>query len=518
MIPDGVELPSAAEPAVVAVLPTGLVVARTPDFGAAVDVLINGRRVWSAPVPAGAEPVTLAWPPALLPFLDGTADVRLQDPATGVVVATGSARLGTSSEPITVADERGRRLAINKWGNLGIALEGADTGLAERMLTRAQDLVALLAADGWTPFVVGGTLLGAARAGALLPNDDDIDLAVLMPDGSHPADLVLESFRLQRLVESQGLLVVRHSASHLQVTWLFEDGSADHYVDIFLAFYRDGWFYEPLAMQVPAEAVAIEPLSSITIEGHELPAPADIEGWLAACYGPGWRVPDPTFRFDVPLRTRRRFWNWFGNYDLHRIFWSGPGRLRDELPEDPEALLSLFPQDSVVVDVGSGRAAMSRRLAEAGHPTIAVDFALPAVQAAAGVRGVRARRANLNDTSDVLDLAADLLRDGRSASYYCGHTYEGLSGDGKANLLLLLQHTLTAGAVAVLDFYTAITGDFVFEDPTTWHVEPEDLERDARARGLAVERLSSGTRETPHGSRPWVRCRITKAVTGTETA
>jgi len=254
--------------------------------------------------------------------------------------------------------------------------------------------------------------------------------------------------------------------------------------------------------------VAIEPLSSIPIEGHPLPAPADIEGWLAACYGPGWRVPDPTFSFDVPLRTRRRFWNWFGTFDLHRLYWSSPGRLVSEEPADADALIDLFPGGGVVVDLGSGGGAASRRLAAAGLDTVAVDFALPAVQLAATLDGVRARRANLNDTSDILDLAVELLRSGRGASFYAGHTYDGLSGEGKENVLLLLQHVLGDDDIAVFDVHTELPPEFRFEDPSTWHVDLDEFARAAERHALVVETVGGGRRDTENGSRAWSRCLV----------
>jgi SAM-dependent methyltransferase len=507
-------MPVPGVPGELQVLPDGLVLSGGLPVGGPLDVHINGRRVWSPSVEAGSGPVELIWPPALLPYLDGSAAVELRSPADGALVAAGTGRLGRSDLPVSLVDDRGRRLVVTKWGNVGVSIEGADEDLTERMLTRATALIDDLRVDGWIPFIVGGTLLGAARSGNVLPHDDDIDLAVLLPEGSNPADLVLESFRLQRMLEARGYVIVRHSAAHLQITFLFDGGVTDHYIDIFLAWYRDGWFYEPLAMQVPAAAVSIEPLRSIRLGGRDFPAPADVDGWLAACYGPGWRTPDPSFRFDVPLRTRRRFWTWFGNFNLHRTYWTRPGAALSGEAEVTDALLAEFPAGGLVVDLGSGDGAASRRFAEAGHQVLAVDFEFLAIAAAEAVPGVRARRVNLNDDSDVLDLAVELISSGRTVSFYAGHTYEGLSGEGKRNVLRLLRWTMSPESVAVFDCWSELPDDFLFEDPTTWHVEFEDLEHDAAIARCEAILVDEGSRLTPHGQRQWLRARMSRRLEG----
>ncbi|BDZ45914.1 LicD family protein [Naasia aerilata] len=504
----------APAPGEVRVLPEGIVLAQ--GLSGPVDVHINGHRVWSPALPAATGPVELSWPPALLPYLVGTAEVELRNPIDGSLLAAGSGRFGDSDAPIELVDDHGRRLVVTKWGNVGVSIEGADEELGARMLHRATVLIDDVRADGYVPFIVGGTLLGAARSGNVLPHDDDIDLAVLLPADSSPADLVLESFRLQRLLEQRGYAIVRHSAAHLQITFLFDGGVTDHYIDIFLAWYRDGWFYEPLAMQVPAEAVAIEPLTTVKLGGLDFPAPADVDGWLAACYGPGWRTPDPSFRFEVPLRTRRRFWNWFGNFNLHRTYWTRPGAALSGDARVTDDLLAWLPPRGLVVDLGSGDAGASRWFAEAGFDVLAVDFEFLAI-AAAEAAGVRARRTNFNDDSDVLDLAVDLIRTGKPVSFYAGHTYEGLSAEGERNILRLLRWTMSEGSVAVFDCWSEIAGAYRFEDPTTWHVDFEDIARNAHLARCSATLVEEGVRATPHGPRSWQRTRLTRLPEGEST-
>ena len=72
------------------------------------------------------------------------------------------------------------------------------------------------------------------------------------------------------------------------------------YVDVFVAFYSDGVFYQLGNRSGGLPRSAVTPTSTIVLEGVELPAPADPEAMLAFVYGPGWRVPDPSFRFADP--------------------------------------------------------------------------------------------------------------------------------------------------------------------------------------------------------------------------
>ena len=54
---------------------------------------------------------------------------------------------------------------------------------------------------------------------------------------------------------------------------------------------------------------------------RRLPVPADPERLLAATYGDGWRVPDPSFRYDTPRWMSRRFGGWFGGLMTDRKHW-----------------------------------------------------------------------------------------------------------------------------------------------------------------------------------------------------
>ena len=97
----------------------------------------------------------------------------------------------------------------------------------------------------------------------------------------------------------------------------------------------------------PFEREWIFPLGTTTLEGRTLPAPARPEPLLEAMYGPGWKVPDPAFKFEKSDAAQRRFDNEYEQYQAaveryRRARTSrpsyddrGPDRYQDNGYDDP---------------------------------------------------------------------------------------------------------------------------------------------------------------------------------------
>lgn len=478
-----------------------------------VDIVIDGHRVWSTtPAAPGADGrIRLDWPAALVPFMKGRATISVLDSGTGEVIARAVGQIGRSKAPVVVADGEGRWLAVNKWQRLGASLEEDHTGLRERLLARSRVLVDQLEQLGYVACITGGTLLGAVRRGDILPNDDDIDLSVLLT-ASHPADLSLDSFRLEDQLVELGYLVVRHSNAHLQVTFLHASGEADHYVDIFSAFYRsEEEFCQPFHVRSNVPRSSLLPVRSMPLGGIAFPVPAVPEAWLASCYGPTWQTPDPSFRFDTPPATRRRFDGWFGSQDMNRLYWEGAyTRMGDRRQVDGDArhlrdLAGLLPADAPVVDLGCGTAVNSEAIAVRGHDVIGVDYsfnALVLARASSAREAVDLRYLNLYDRRRVLEFGAELVRSGRSWHVNIGQVLAGLTVEGRQNVLLLLRLILRDGAFAVATFDTNHTAWRLRDDnPETWHLPVDWLRAEAARQKLSVEIVATSSRRTKHGRR-----------------
>ncbi|GAB3612420.1 hypothetical protein GCM10027415_07600 [Humibacter ginsengisoli] len=436
----------------------------------------------------------LDWPVNLRPMLAGSTNITVVKAATEDVVARGTVSFDHSATRTAVVDRRGRWLAINKWGNLGVPLESQKKGARERLLNRAHRLIEDLSGLGFRPFLSSGSLLGAIRNGRFLPHDDDIDLGNVT-DTQHPADLVIESERIERALAGLGYTVVRHTHAHLQIVFLHKEGDLDHYIDIFTAYFDpDGTFNQPFSIRGELPREALEPFVGIELEGNSYPSPAVPEKWLELNYGRGWRTPDPGFQFGIPEDTRRRFDSWFGSFNLHRDFWEarhGGAAITDS--RDCAFVLETLattPANSVVVDIGAGTSRTAQRVHDSGRSAIVADFSLPALFAQAAVEGARQGDAvylNLNDRHRVLEFALERIADGRQTSLVFEHVLEGLDGDGRENAVLLMHWILSGTAVAAVTFDTDLPDDHAFEDPTSWHLPVDEFIAMTNAHDLAAE-------------------------------
>jgi SAM-dependent methyltransferase len=476
-----------------------------------VDILIDGSRVWSTtlPPPDQRGRRRLLWPLQLAKRVRGRGVVTVRDSSTAVLLAEARVRIGRKRGPFDIRDGQGRRLSVNKWHRLGPTFEGDDSGGQARLLARSRLLATQLEELGYLAYITGGTLLGAVRSGEMLPHDDDTDFGVLF-DATDPADLALASYRMEDELAALGYTVVRHSAAHLQITFFSATGSIENYIDIFSAFCRpDGEFCQPIHVrgQLPREAIL--PLTTLTLGGVEFPSVAEPERWLELCYGPGWRTPDPSFRFVTPLPTRRRFESWFGSQNLNRVYWEAyyAALGADEPSGDDRFLRTLLARlepGADVLDLGCGTGQLTKALAAEGHRAHGVDYSYAALALARAkpVPGARFSHLNLYDRRRVLELAAEIVRSGTSIRVTARDLLTGLTEEGRENVLLFLRLVLPGDGFALATIDTDYSVRWYRGDnPETWHLPLAGLRREAAAQDLEVEVLRRGRRSTDFGIR-----------------
>ena len=488
--------------------PRGLTLPDLTDDVRSVDICFGEHRVWSIDLRDREEAPTqaLPWPPVLQPHLSGSTDVVLRRSGDGQEL--GRATVAFTEEPheTRIVDAEGIPLAINKWGRLGKTLEAGNVGVQERILDRTEEVVAHLVDMGLRPFVVGGTLLGGIREGALLPHDDDADVAYLSAL-TNPADVAREGFEVGHRLQRLGYELVRHSATHMQLYFRSDSGAVDHYVDVFTAFFSDdGNINQPFHVRGPLREDQMLPFGTVAIAGREFPAPADPDAWLVINYDENWRTPIPGYHLGTPRSTSRRFQSWFGSYHFKRDFWN---EFYDGATpqQDPDARWAsgaawiLARRDTLaaptVLDLGAGAGSLSAGLARGsadarGPRVIATDYATAALAAARGraADAPEAERFEVAHLNLYRTLSLDVFRrlgiDG-PVDIVANHLLEQLGHLARANAMRLIRMALRSGGTAVATVFGEHAPDVSFDDPSTWHLSRFDLAREAKAFGLGIE-------------------------------
>ena len=479
-----------------------------PPGTASIDVAFDGLRIWSIDVrditPDPGTPMTLEWPDALQPHLTGSTRVSVADSATGAELWAIETAFDGAAHRTSVVDTQGAHLAVNKWGRLGVALEDMGADVQALILQRATELIAFLDARGLRPFVVGGTLLGAVREQALLPHDDDADIAYLSQH-TNPADVAIEAFWLGHELEAAGYRIMRHSAAHMQLLFRAREDSphpVDYYIDVFTAFFTaDGLVNQPFHVRGEMREEQMLPFVPVRIGQTEFPGPADTDRWLTINYDANWRTPIPGYRLETPLETRLRFDGWFGAFNLHREYWdeeyteASPAFVRGAAAwaAGREWLAAGEARSGTIIDLGCGAGELTRQLA-AQRPTrrvIGADFSDAALaRAALGLEGPDHGAApewvhvNLYRAT-ALALAHDL---GVAAPFdlVANHVFEQIGHHGREWAWRLARMALRSGGSARFTFHGKHAENVRFEDPTGWHLTREQLTEEAATLGLTL--------------------------------
>jgi SAM-dependent methyltransferase len=457
---------------------TGLIrVRRVDDDGVALialsdlpmDVRIDGRRVWTFwsrrdTAARGGSPRAVSrlaqWPAPMVRYLDGTARIEVAESASGRVHFDARVGLGGGEGPILVRNAAGQDLGFDKSGHLVPTFAGrSDADIAD-LLDATEAVLAALRSTGVEPFVAYGTLLGAVREGTVLGHDSDADLGYVSRH-SHPVDVILESFRIQRQLAEQGWEISRYSGGAFKIS--VTEGDMTRGLDVFGGFMDHGRLHLMGEIGVDFRQEWIFPLTTATLHGREVPVPQRADKLLEVTYGQGWRVPDPAFQFATPSRTTRALNDWFRGNQPNIRFWHrqvGPN-LRRELPK--RSALAKLARDEArargaeVLDVGAGRGADSLWLAGQGLRVTAYDYAtgsLERAQAAAREQGseLSVRHLNLTDRRSALAEGMRLAHDPRPRVVLARHLLDATSYEGQQSLARLCSMALRRGGVLLAEF------------------------------------------------------------------
>ena len=475
------------------------------------DVLFDGRRIWSFWSQRDTEPDegdrrSVAWPKPLARFLSGTTRLTIRSHVAGDDLFDEELGFGTGEGRINVVNARGVELSIDKSGRMQMTFDTRSAAQVTPLLDSVEKVIAALARAGVEAFPAYGTLLGAHRDGALIGHDSDADLGYVSRH-THPADVILESFAIQRRLAGMGYEVVRYSGGGIKVM-VEEDGNTRG-LDVFSGFFDgEGNLILLGEVRTPFEADWIYPLGTTTLEGRELPAPADPDRLLAAMYGESWRTPDPAFKFETPASTSRRLNDWFRGTSVNRAEWDRKyQRLRFRKPPrrpDVLARIALRHEKDVAlaVDLGCGRGTNARFFARRGVPTLGLDFSARAFELVArepesAELPLEWGAMNLLETRHVLAYGARVGATPGRRMVLARHVVDALPTAGRDNLWRFLQVALTGGGRAYLDFLVSPSEeDRWAKRHLLSPVDPDDVAAAVQARG---GRWSPGESSTPTG-------------------
>jgi hypothetical protein len=495
------------------------------DVANPVVVTFDGNYVWSfAPGRDGVstrEGTLVDWPETMRSRLDGTTHVRITDSIEDDVYFDAPVSFRGNAEPLNFRDTHGHPLSVDSAGHLTRVFSetGSDVRrhIAEGTARAIADLRDKVGIDAHVSY---GCLLGAVREGRMIGHDSDSDLAYLSAH-THPADIVRESYRMEREMRTLGWKVVRMSGADLKLFLPLPDGRSVH-VDVFGAFHVGDTFYQLGGRSGHLPREALTPASTVVLEGVELAAPADPERVLEFLYGPSWRVPDPSFQPVDPVEGVRRLDGWLRGPRRHVTEWNELFRdRRAEIPRRKSTFavwaVRRMPKQATIVDLGTGNGRDTVWFTRRGLHVIAFDYAgTPVRQTRRRLsrldRGSDVRMLVLNDVRTALLAGAELAREPVPPYLYARELVGCLDDEARRNLWRLCSMSLRHGGALFLE-YAAARSDL---DPTmieglVTRVDTGELVAEIEAAGGQVvhQEVGSGLdffdREDPYVARLEVR-------------
>lgn len=428
-------------------------------------VYFDDSYVWSFTTPRDAVGGRLGahvrWPAVLSPLLSGTTTVSLRRGDERVFERSVSFRGVT--QRLLLTDRHGHQVAVDRAGHLTRVFAATAEETRREVVDGARQALDDLRSLGYDAHLTYGCLLGAVRDGGMIGHDSDADLAYLSPFTT-PAQVIVESYGMERGLRARGWDVVRMSGADLKLMHRLPDGRVVH-IDVFAAFHVGETFYQLGGRSGTLPRAALTPASTVTLEGVELAAPADPEAVLTFLYGPAWRTPDPAFQNADPPGGLRRIEGWVRGVRADVVPWNEFFRdRRHEIGWRPTScarwVADRLDPGAPIADLGSGTGRDAAWFSRRGRPTYAYDIAGAAVRQTrrrmlrSGADGSAVRTLALNDRRSVLVAGAELARTDEPANLYARHLVGCLDDEALDHLWLLGSMALRRGGSLFLEFST----------------------------------------------------------------
>lgn len=426
-------------------------------------VTFDDSYVWSFTTPRDGSWTPkgwrVAWPELLRTRLSGTTRVRVAD-AEGPLFEKDIA-FGGNTDPLALRDSNGYPLSIDSAGHLTRSFSDTAQDSRADIIEGTRRALVDLRHAGFDAHLSYGCLLGAVRDGQMIGHDSDADLAYLSHQNT-PAAVTLESYAMERTMRRLGWRVIRMSGADLKLLYKLPDGRNVH-IDIFGAFHVGETFYQLGGRSGDLPRSALTPASTITLEGIELPAPADPEAVLAFLYGPSWRVPDPAFQNEDPPGGLRRIQGWMRGVRTDVVGWNEFYRdRRSDVPWQPSAFARWvhrrLDEGAAVADLGSGTGRDAAWFVRKGRPVLAFDISGAALRQTtrrltrAGADRSAVRSLALNDRRSAMVAGAELARTTTPVNLYARQLVGCIDEEALDHLFLVASMALRRGGSLFLEF------------------------------------------------------------------
>jgi SAM-dependent methyltransferase len=392
---------------------------------------------------------------------------------------------------------------VDKAGDLQCGFAERGQATVDALLDAVDDVLARLTAAGVDAFLAFGALLGAVRDGSFIPHDSDADVAYLSRHTS-PVDVARESYALERVMIEAGYRTWRFSAADFKV--VVPDPEGGRAIDVFAGFVVEDTFYlMPEVASTGFREEIILPLGEVELHGRTVTAPADPEALLEITYGPHWRVPDPSFKFETPRWVRRRMDGWLRGNNSNRGHW-WPfyfGQSSKAVADSPSPFARWVhqhaPADAAIVDIGSGTGRDSLWFARQGHDVLGLDY-VPAATEKAGRAAenedlpARFQTFNLYDVRQVLAMGGDLAHRDTPPVLYGRFLIHALEDNGRHALWRVANMCLRRGGRFYLEFRTGLDAgkEHEFGEHFRKYLEPDAVIAEIEARGGHIEHCEAG--------------------------
>jgi SAM-dependent methyltransferase len=424
------------------------------------------------------------WPKTLRRHLNGAGRLTVRDSAAGEVFFDRDVVLGDGEGQIRVQSKRGVDLGIDKSGKLVPTFASRSEKHIASLLDATESVLGALTEAGVEPFLAYGTLLGAVREGAVLGHDSDADIGYVSRH-ENPVDVARESFEVQRRLAAHGWRTMRYSGGSFKI--YVTEGDVTRGLDVFGGFFSpSGRLYLMGEVGIDFRREWIRPLTTATLHGRPMPVPAQPEHLLEAMYGPGWRVPDPAFKFETPRRTTRALDDWFRGLQPGIRHWQRRARLPGDKPlrsrpskqARQAAKAAQRMNGAEVLDLGAGRGADSLWLARQGIAVTAYDYAPEGLSKALEVAQneslpLEVRPLNLTERRSVFAEGARLAHSPRPRVILANHVVDATSATGRESIGRLCSMALREGGRLFAQFY--VVDDESVEGPE-WMVGKPNAE------------------------------------------